>query len=221
MIAALRSRRKDDRQRWTDVEIRKILDLDKRTFDRAGQALYRSPWSWTRDELAEGVIGWALEEGRWPTSKDMDDKERKHGLPARSTLKSHWLSFSDPSPFEGCVRHIVQENRLFERLTPQLILGIKNVTVRRDAMRKYGVENLLRNGGGECVQEDDFGKLWRMPSDNRTDPHAQWVEVVNTTPEPDGTNAHYFLRIPPTISTAKQAVEWTFASDDLKIAVES
>jgi hypothetical protein len=36
------------------------------------------------------------------------------------------------------------------------------------------------------------------------------VCVTNKTPEPDGTYKKYFLRIPPTISTAKEAVAWTF-----------
>jgi len=36
------------------------------------------------------------------------------------------------------------------------------------------------------------------------------VKVINQTPEPDGTRKVYFLRVPPTIITAKEAVAWTF-----------
>ena len=36
------------------------------------------------------------------------------------------------------------------------------------------------------------------------------VEVVNSTPEPDGTWKTYFLRVPPTTTTATAAVAWTF-----------
>ena len=36
------------------------------------------------------------------------------------------------------------------------------------------------------------------------------VEVVNSTPEPDGSRKTYFLRVPPTIGTAREAVAWTF-----------
>lgn len=36
------------------------------------------------------------------------------------------------------------------------------------------------------------------------------VEVVNSTPEPDGSHRTYFLRVPPTMRTATAAVAWTF-----------
>lgn len=36
------------------------------------------------------------------------------------------------------------------------------------------------------------------------------VKVVNSTPEPDGSYKDYFLRVPPTITTAHEAVAWTF-----------
>ncbi len=36
------------------------------------------------------------------------------------------------------------------------------------------------------------------------------VEVQNSTPEPDGTHKTYFLRVPPTMQTAHEAVAWTF-----------
>ncbi len=36
------------------------------------------------------------------------------------------------------------------------------------------------------------------------------VEVVNASPEPDGTFRTYFLRVPPRTATAKAGVAWTF-----------
>lgn len=36
------------------------------------------------------------------------------------------------------------------------------------------------------------------------------VEVINSTPEPDGTSHTYWLRVPPTTRTAKEGVAWTF-----------
>jgi hypothetical protein len=36
------------------------------------------------------------------------------------------------------------------------------------------------------------------------------VEVVNRTREPDGRFRHYWLRVPPTMRTAREAVAWTF-----------
>jgi hypothetical protein len=36
------------------------------------------------------------------------------------------------------------------------------------------------------------------------------VEVLNSTPEPDGTRRTYWLRVPPSTRTAKEGVAWTF-----------
>jgi hypothetical protein len=37
------------------------------------------------------------------------------------------------------------------------------------------------------------------------------VKVKNSTPEPDGSIKSYYLRVPPTMVRARQAVAWTFA----------
>ena len=36
------------------------------------------------------------------------------------------------------------------------------------------------------------------------------VKVVNSTPEYDGTFKDYFLRVPPEMTRARQAIAWTF-----------
>ncbi len=38
----------------------------------------------------------------------------------------------------------------------------------------------------------------------------RFVEVVNGTRESDGSYKHYFLRVPPNVTTARQAVAWTY-----------
>lgn len=40
------------------------------------------------------------------------------------------------------------------------------------------------------------------------------VEVVNSTPEPDGTHRTYYLRVPPSIRIARPGVAWTFGVDE-------
>ena len=44
------------------------------------------------------------------------------------------------------------------------------------------------------------------------------VEVVNSTPEPDGSRRTYFLRVPPTTRTATAAVAWTFGMRESEYA---
>lgn len=230
MIAALRrnlSGRYNTRRRWSDDQIRAALQMTGAEFRKAIAAYEQEaphpPYSWDGEKIRKAVVAWAIRKRRWPTSKDLDDRAERT-LPSSSTVTRHfpyvWGSTAEGA-VNRAVQRIVTDDALFERLTPQLVLGIRNVTVRREAMLKYGVERLLREGGAELVQQDDSGKLWRMPSDNSTDAHAQWVEVVNATAEPDGSHAHFFLRVPPNFDTAHEAVAWTFESDELDVKVAS
>lgn len=198
--------------RYTDEQIREALHLTKPQFKK-GVATYEAarPRRWTRNEMAEKVLSFAVTHKRWPTSKEMTaPMHQRLDLPPRSTVTDMFQGSLRQSSSASLVRFIVQNEKMWKRMTPELILAIRNVTIRREAMEKYGVEKLLRKGGGTLHQKDDYGKLWRLPSDNQTDKHAQWVEVVNATKEPDGTYAHFFLRVPPDMETARAAVAWTF-----------
>ena len=62
------------------------------------------------------------------------------------------------------------------------------------------------------VHEDDFGRLWDTGRDARV------LEVVNATPEKDGYSHHYYLRVPPSVRTAREAVAWTFGLDESEYA---
>ena len=44
----------------------------------------------------------------------------------------------------------------------------------------------------------------------RSDESFVFVEVENSTREPDGSRKAYYLRVPPSIRTARQGVAWTF-----------
>jgi hypothetical protein len=64
-------------------------------------------------------------------------------------------------------------------------------------------------GRASLVRQDDFGKLWTL----RPGPDGEAVrvvEVVNATPEPDGSYRRYFLQVPPSVRTAREAIAWTF-----------
>ena len=92
--------------------------------------------------------------------------------------------------------------------TPELIRAEENAELRRMMVEHYTPERFLKDSGAEPVHEDETGKLWRieMPDDES----VVLVEVVNSTPEPDGTFNVYFLRVPPHTETAKAGVAWTF-----------
>ena len=96
-----------------------------------------------------------------------------------------------------------------EILTKDRILKEANAEVRRVMIERLGNEKFLKLAGAKSIHQDRCGNLYRieLPGD---EPLVA-VEVVNSTPEPDGHFKRYFLRVPPNITRAKDAVAWTFA----------
>ncbi|WP_086797799.1 DUF6745 domain-containing protein [Streptomyces caniscabiei] len=93
-------------------------------------------------------------------------------------------------------------------LTPQLIRAEENAELRRVMLEFYGYDRYLEESGAEPVHRDETGVLWRIALPGDED--VVMVEVVNSTPEPDGTSRTYWLRVPPTTTTAREGVAWTF-----------
>jgi len=95
-----------------------------------------------------------------------------------------------------------------EPLTFDLIESEPNAEVRRVLIERFGLENYLREGKVLRIHQDAAGILYRMNLES--DEPILVVRVMNSTPEPDGTIKEYFLRVPPNMQRAKQAVAWTF-----------
>ncbi|MER6610006.1 DUF6745 domain-containing protein [Streptomyces sp. NPDC000927] len=93
-------------------------------------------------------------------------------------------------------------------LTPRRIREEENAELRRVMLEFYGYDRYLTESGAEPVHRDETGVLWRIALDGDED--VVMVEVVNSTPEPDGTHRTYWLRVPPGTRTAKDGVAWTF-----------
>ncbi|MFJ6512848.1 DUF6745 domain-containing protein [Streptomyces sp. NPDC091406] len=93
-------------------------------------------------------------------------------------------------------------------LTPERIRAEENAELRRVMLEYYGYDRYLTESGAEPVHRDETGILWRIALDGDED--VVMVEVVNSTPEPDGTYRTYWLRVPPAARTAKDGVAWTF-----------
>ncbi|MFF2806176.1 DUF6745 domain-containing protein [Streptomyces sp. NPDC058000] len=93
-------------------------------------------------------------------------------------------------------------------LTPQRIRAEENAELRRIMLEFYGYDRYLEESGARPMDRDETGVLWRI--DLPDDEPAVMVEVVNSTPEPDGTHRTYWLRVPPRTRTARQGVAWTF-----------
>jgi hypothetical protein len=83
-----------------------------------------------------------------------------------------------------------------------------DVQVRRCMIEIMTPQRYVALGGAARIAEDEAGILWRrtwLGSD-------AWsaVEVVNATPEPDGSHRHFFLQVPANLRTARDAVAWTY-----------
>jgi len=95
-----------------------------------------------------------------------------------------------------------------DSLTSERILAERNVEVRRALIEIYGHDRFLLGARAKKLHVDDWGTLWRV--DLPDDQPLLMVEVLNSTPEPDGAFKTYHLRVPPDMRTAHQAVAWTF-----------
>jgi hypothetical protein len=99
-----------------------------------------------------------------------------------------------------------------ESITWRRINSEKNAEIRRVMMDIYGESRYLIDSDATEVDRSKYGTLYRLPI--RGDESLVMVKVRNSTPEPDGTYKHYFLRVPPSIMSAKAAVAWTFGLDE-------
>ena len=102
------------------------------------------------------------------------------------------------------------------RITARMIDRELDPVVRRCMIDIITPERYIAMGSAVRVNQDDAGVLWRK---------LWWgfdawaaVEVVNGTPEPDGTRKHYYLQVPPTVRTAREAVAWTYGLSEHQYA---
>lgn len=82
------------------------------------------------------------------------------------------------------------------------------VAERRVMIERFGADRYLQVSDAKLLNEDDYGKLWRVEIED--DEPLVMVEVLNSTPEPDGSVRTYHLRVPPETRTARAGVAWTF-----------
>jgi len=82
-----------------------------------------------------------------------------------------------------------------EWITLKHIGDESNAEVRRVMIERYGLSRYLLDSGAKRIAEDEFGELYRTEIPN--DEALVMVKVMNSTPEPDGSQKPYFLRVHP------------------------
>jgi hypothetical protein len=94
------------------------------------------------------------------------------------------------------------------RITVDDWLGERNAEVRRAMAERMGYGWLLDRALAVRVATDEWGTLWRVPVGDGDD--IALVDVLNSTPEPDGSVKRYVLRVPPEQQVPRDAIGWTF-----------
>jgi len=99
-----------------------------------------------------------------------------------------------------------------ERISLHAIADTFEPVLRNCMIEIMTPERFVKKGGASQVAQDETGVLWRRLWGFRGVTIGSWtaVEVVNATPEADGTHRHYWLRVPSRMHTAREAVAWTY-----------
>jgi hypothetical protein len=111
-----------------------------------------------------------------------------------------------------------------DRITSASIRAERNVEIRRCMIERIGVERFLHECGATLVAHDHCGALWHVSLDRwGRETRQAVVEVENGTREPDGTRRKYFLPVPPSMQSPREAVAWTYglSTEQYEIAVRT
>jgi hypothetical protein len=150
------------------------------------------------------ITGHSIEVCTSPTMVKVDESNRLHSAFGPAFV---WLDDVHHYYWHGVrVESYVVDHP--ERITVADIEAETNAEVRRVKIERIGQVRYLLDSGAREVHRDDYGTLYRKEVPGN-EPLVM-VKVVNATPEPDGSFKDYFLRVPPTMQTAREAVAWTF-----------
>lgn len=109
-----------------------------------------------------------------------------------------------------------------ETITVHEIILEENVELRRVKIERFGQDRFFQECGATLIAKDECGELYVRTfrggnNNNRMVNIDPWgvetltfVKVKNSTPEPDGSFKHYYLRVPPETLTPRSGVAWSF-----------
>ncbi len=106
-----------------------------------------------------------------------------------------------------------------ERITRAHILAARTRDLRQTLIDQYGLLRYsLERGFKQVDHNEKFGATLYVKGGNRgrygnITIRECVVDLINSTPEPDGTQRHFARRVPSTMRNAHQAVAWTFGFD--------
>ena len=185
---------------WPDVAVKRMHTEDQRTKLSWWMSIAKSCGWWEPYERVCFVCD-------RPQAQAADEQGRLHKEDGPALLCRDGFGMW---AWHGTIvpREIIEEP---EKITVASIEQENNIEIRRIRTERYGLSRYLIDSGAKLIHKDDWGKLYHK--EVAGDEPIVMVKVVNSTPEADGSMKDYFLRVPPDIKTARQAVAWTFGED--------
>lgn len=196
-----------DQASWSQLQFRDLLGTYEFLNERCGPLpetdRLRGLWSVARN------VGWVVPHERvcWLSERCIDLAVDEAGRLHSGTGPA--LSFADGWKHYAWKGISVPDWLIEKRceITVASVNGMHDPILRRCMIELMTPERFVRNGGAQSIASDRAGTLWQ----------ARWgldvwhaVEVVNGTPERDGTNKHYYLQVPPEVRSPLEAVAWTY-----------
>lgn len=95
-----------------------------------------------------------------------------------------------------------------ERLTKKDWMAERNLEARRVIQERLGNERFVELMGGKCIDKGKRGRLIEVNLGSGPERMAHYVHVQDSS-----TQRQYYLRVPPSITSADEAIAWTFGLD--------
>lgn len=130
---------------------------------------------------------------------------RKHGIDADKfgSISYYYENIRIPPKFHQAVSNP-------DLLSVEEVLTHSNTECRYVGIKIIGHEKIKNSRKCKLINScDKTGMELFSISDIFADP-ILYLKVINSTMEPDGTYKNYYLCVPPTMKTCKEAVAWTF-----------
>ncbi len=147
-----------------------------------------------------------------PTELHMNEQMRLHSEDRMA------IRFDDGWGFWALQGARVPEAVILNQFSIADIDAEQNSRLRALMIERFGVAKYVMETGALEIDHSDYGILYRkdQPPSPVLGPREPIivVKVTNKTPEPDGSFRNYFLRVPPNISTAQEALAWSFSMEE-------
>lgn len=130
---------------------------------------------------------------------------KKHGVDAdiHGSLHYYYEGIRIPAKFHQAVANP-------ELLTVEEVLGHPNTECRYVGIKIIGHDKIKRHKNCRMIEACDKTGMELFSLSGIFSEPILFLKVINSTPELDGSYKPYYLCVPPTAKTCREAVAWTF-----------